>query len=118
MSKRRSNRPSAASALPEAALELLARRFRMLSDVRRLRILKALLERERTVGEIDEICGTTQANVSMHLSHLRADGLVEARREGARKVYRILDPTLADLCAAACRAIETRVQDDLDRLRP
>ena len=118
MSERPSHDPSAAPAIPGAALDLIARRFRVLGDERRLRILQALLAgEERSVGELVEICGTTQANVSMHLSQLRAEGLVEARRDGARKLYRVVDPTLADLCAAACKAVEIRVKDDLDRLQ-
>ena len=117
MTRARSSRSQpAANPLPEDALEMMARRFRLLGDVRRLRILKLLLDGERSVGDIVEACGSSQANVSMHLAQLRADGLVEARRDGTRKVYRVADPLLAELCRTACQALADRAATDLARV--
>ena len=63
---------------PEAA-ELIARRFRALSDPTRLRILDYLRNHdEASVGELTEMLGTSQQNVSKHLSALYAEGFVPA----------------------------------------
>lgn len=103
--------------LPDEALEMIARRFRVLGDVRRLRILKRLLAGACAVSEIVEACGSSQANVSMHLAQLRGEGLVEAHREGTRKIYHVADPLVADLCRSVCVAVEDHTAQQLARLR-
>ena len=77
---------------PEAA-ELIARRFRALSDPTRLRILDYLRNHdEASVGEIAEALGASQQNVSKHLSALHAEGFVARRKRGTSSLYRISRP--------------------------
>lgn len=103
---------------PEPSPEALARYFRVLGDPTRLRILEALLERERTVSELVEIVGAPQSRVSNHLACLRWCRFTEAERRGRQVVYRVSDPRVRDLIArsralaaehaqhlAACRRI-------------
>lgn len=48
--------------------EALSRYFRVLGDPTRLRIIEALLERERTVSELVDHLGAPQSRVSYHLA--------------------------------------------------
>lgn len=60
-----------------------------LSEPTRVRILDLLCERERSVGELVGECGISQPAVSQHLKVLRDAGLVSARVDAQRRVYRI-----------------------------
>lgn len=60
--------------------------LKALSHEGRLLILCLLVERQKSVSEIEEFMDMPQAAVSQHLARLRLDGLVEARREG-RNIY-------------------------------
>ncbi|HWN72851.1 MAG TPA: metalloregulator ArsR/SmtB family transcription factor [Solirubrobacterales bacterium] len=94
---------------PDAA-ELVARRFRALSDPTRLRILDFLRNRdEASVGEITETLGTSQQNVSKHLAALLAEGFVARRKRGTSSLYRISDPGVHELCDGVCAGIESQL---------
>ena len=94
---------------PEAA-ELIANRFRALSDPTRLRIIDLLRTREEaSVGELTEALGASQQNVSKHLSALLAGGFVARRKQGTSALYRISDPEVLDLCERICSGIETQL---------
>lgn len=67
------------------ATELL----KALSNRQRLLILCQLIDRERSVGELAELLGARDSNVSQHLALLRKDGLVLPRRDGQTIWYRI-----------------------------
>ena len=56
--------------LSEAALQMIAERFKVLAEPMRLKILHALWEGEQTVGEIIATTGALHANVSKHLGIL------------------------------------------------
>jgi DNA-binding transcriptional ArsR family regulator len=69
--------------------------FEVLAEPSRRRILDLLLEDERPVGELVHELGLSQPAVSKHLKVLRDAGLVEARVDGQRRVYRLrADPLL------------------------
>jgi DNA-binding transcriptional ArsR family regulator len=72
--------------------EALARYFRVLGDPTRLRILEALLERERTVSELVRLLGAPQGRVSNHLACLKWCRVAESERRGRSVVYRLTDP--------------------------
>src|SRR5918996_326025 len=75
--------------------------FRALGDPPRLRILGALLERERTVSELVDLIGAPQSRVSNHLACLKWCRLAEAERRGRPGVYRGDDPRPAEVLAGA-----------------
>jgi len=56
--------------LPDDLVELVAERFRALSEPTRIKLLDRLREREATVLELTELIGTTPQNVSKHLGVL------------------------------------------------
>jgi ArsR family transcriptional regulator len=94
---------------PEAA-ELIANRFRALSDPTRLRIIDLLRTKEEaSVGELTEALEASQQNISKHLSSLLAGGFVARRKQGTSALYRISDPEVLDLCDRVCGGIETQL---------
>jgi ArsR family transcriptional regulator len=96
---------------PEAA-ELIARRFRALSDPTRLRILDLLRNQdEASVGEITGTLGASQQNVSKHLSALLAEGFVARRKRGTSSLYRIADPGVHELCDGVTAGIESQLAE-------
>lgn len=104
--------------LSDEALELIAGRFRMLSEPTRLRILNTLDDKEMSVSELVAATGANQANISKHLSALLHAGIVSRRKVGLTANYRVSDPTIFDLCDLVCSRLkdhhETR-QNALER---
>jgi ArsR family transcriptional regulator len=58
-----------------------------LADPKRLLIINALRDGERSVGELRDELALPQANVSQHLAVMREKGLVTARKDGQRVFY-------------------------------
>jgi ArsR family transcriptional regulator len=67
------------------------RLFKIISDETRLRLLMILQNSEFTVGELVEVLGIHQSNISRQLTQLRDGALVSDRREGALVYYRWSD---------------------------
>ena len=72
-------------------LELVAERFKALSEPARLQILQCLRGGERTVTELVEDTGLGQANVSRHLRVLDTLGFVSRRKDGLFAYYALAD---------------------------
>ena len=89
-------------------LDDIAARFKALAEPMRLRVLDALRSGERSVGELVEHLGASQANVSKHLGVLFREGLVARRKEGLHVHYRVADPSVFRLCDAVCGTLEAR----------
>lgn len=91
-------------------MEMIAARFRVLSEPTRLKLLNLLRERgEMSVGELVTETGYGQANVSKHLLVLLDAGMVARRREGTSVRYRIADETIFALCELVCSGIEAQL---------
>ena len=71
--------------------------LQVLAEPRRLQILDLLRDGERPVGELVESLGVSQPAVSKHLRVLKEAGLVEARPDAQRRLYRIRPEPLAEL---------------------
>ena len=97
--------------------------LQVLAEPRRLQILDLLRDSERPVGELVAHLGVSQPAVSKHLRVLRDAGLVEARADAQRRLYRIRPEPLAELdeWLASYRELWTthldRLEDHLDRRR-
>lgn len=89
-----------------ALLELVAERFKVLSDPARLRILSALRPGELTVTALVEETGLSQANTSKHLALLHTLGFVRRRRDGLHVHYALADRDIFRLCELMCGRIE------------
>jgi ArsR family transcriptional regulator len=71
--------------------------LRTLGHPVRLRIAAGLAGRCACVREIWECLEMPQAVVSQHLKVMKENGILEARREGARVCYSLKDDALAGL---------------------
>jgi DNA-binding transcriptional ArsR family regulator len=92
--------------VPDSFLEEVARRFALLADPTRLKIVSVLHEAgESTVGDIAASAGTSSANASQHLQRLAGGGIVGRRRDGQAVWYRIVDDTIEQLCAIVCGSV-------------
>ena len=63
--------------------------FNAVAEPRRREILNYLALQEQSVGNIVARLGLEQPSVSKHLRVLRHVGLVQARRDGRRMLYRV-----------------------------
>jgi DNA-binding transcriptional ArsR family regulator len=63
--------------------------FHALAEPRRREILRVLADRELTAGEVAARFEVTRPAISQHLGVLRAAGLVDERRDGTRRRYRV-----------------------------
>jgi DNA-binding transcriptional ArsR family regulator len=72
----------------------VSRAFEVLQEPTRRSILDLLLAQERSVGELVALLDLSQPAVSKHLRVLRDAGLVEARVDAQRRVYRIVPAPL------------------------
>ena len=94
MSKRKSQVP-----LTETELDHLATRFKLLGEPMRLRILQAVCHDAKSVNEIVEATGSTQANVSKHLTLLATAGILSRKKEGQCVYYGRKDALVMQLCS-------------------
>jgi DNA-binding transcriptional ArsR family regulator len=63
--------------------------FNAVAEPRRREILDVLAMGERPVNDLVEAIGLAQPQVSKHLRVLREVGVVEAREDGRRRLYRL-----------------------------
>ena len=95
-----------------AALRLLANRFKLLASPTRLAIMQCICHDERTVGELVELTGFKQANVSRQLGLLHRGGMVRRRTAGTSVHYTIADESLPQLCGIMRESLRAS-QDEL-----
>ena len=91
--------------LTPALIERVAARFRILGEPARLRLVQALMDGERSVGELVESTDLGQANVSKHLQILHLHGFVSRRKNGQFVHYQLADPSVYQLCDVMCGSV-------------
>ncbi|HEX9166871.1 MAG TPA: metalloregulator ArsR/SmtB family transcription factor [Gemmatimonadales bacterium] len=96
--------------LTAQTIDLVAERFRTLGEPMRLRLLEALRSGEHSVGDLVELTGGGQANVSKHLQILLTGGLVGRRKDGTTVLYRLADPSVFQLCDIVCGRVEAQAE--------
>jgi DNA-binding transcriptional ArsR family regulator len=103
------SRPSAPKIKTPAALDIdlmlsnaqqASEFLKALSHEVRLLILCFLIEGEKSVSEIEKMLKLRQPAVSQQLARLRADGLVETRRNGKNIYYSLARPEVRDVIGA------------------
>jgi DNA-binding transcriptional ArsR family regulator len=87
-------------------IEQIALRFRLLGEPLRLKLVAALANGELSVGELVELTGAGQPNVSKHLAALAQGGLVRRRKLGLVALYSIADPLVLRLCDVLCAGVQ------------
>ena len=93
-------------------LRAVATRFRILGVPLRLQILNELADGERTVSELVQATGSTQPNVSKHLTTLLAHRLVKREQRGNSAYYSVADPAVFELCEIVCGNIERALDEE------
>lgn len=108
---------SGALALPDEMVEAVARRFRLLGQPVRLRLLQLLESGEHSVNELAEKLKGNQANVSRHLTAMHEGGLLKRRPDGTSVYYSIADPMVFPLCELVCRSTQEQIRIQLGALK-
>ena len=96
--------------LPDNLIELIARRFRVLAEPTRIKLLDLLRGREASVQELTDAIGSTQQNVSKHLGVLRQEGIVGRAKRGNYSYYSIADEGVFALCEDVCGGLAEQVE--------
>ena len=97
--------------LSDPLIELIAQRFRVLSEPMRIKLLDQLRERSATVSELQEAVGATQQNVSKHLAILHAAGMVTRTKGGNHVYYAIADDGVFELCEQVCGGVRRQLKE-------
>src|SRR6185369_17366164 len=79
-------------------LEQVASHFRLLGEPMRLKILQSLCRGQRTVGEIVQATGATQANISRHLALLASAEILTRHKDGQCVYYGLKDELTLKMC--------------------
>jgi DNA-binding transcriptional ArsR family regulator len=85
-----------------------ARVLKALANESRLMIIDRLNRGECSVGELTAMIGSDVSTVSKHLALLRANGIVEDRREGTTIFYRLLTPCVCNSFACASQVLKEK----------
>jgi DNA-binding transcriptional ArsR family regulator len=91
--------------------------LQVIAEPRRQAILDLLRQGELPVGELGQRLGMSQPLVSKHLRALRDAGLVQARVDAQRRLYRVCPEPLAEVdeWLAPYRALWTASLDQLEQ---
>lgn len=69
--------------------------FKVIANQKRLEIILLLEKRELNVGQMADMLGLRQANLSQHLTLLRQQRLVSVRKNGREAYYKLTDDKIA-----------------------
>jgi ArsR family transcriptional regulator len=73
--------------------------LKVLANEDRLLLLCQLSQGEMSVGDLEEALGIRQPTLSQQLAVLRAEGVVDTRRDGKRIFYSVADARLLQVLA-------------------
>jgi ArsR family transcriptional regulator len=79
-------------------IEMQAEICKTLTNPKRIEILNALKNGEKTVTELVAALGASKANVSQHLALMRLKGILTTRRNGVNIYYRVSNPKVIAAC--------------------
>jgi DNA-binding transcriptional ArsR family regulator len=96
--------------LPDELVELIARRFRVIGEPMRIRLLDRLRTGEASVSELADALGASQQNVSKHLGVLADAGILGRRKDGNHVYYRIVDEGVFGLCEQVCGSLQAQLR--------
>ena len=96
--------------LPDDLVELIARRFRVIGEPMRIRLLDSLREGEATVSDLTDALDASQQNISKHLAVMADVGIVGRRKAGNHVYYRIVDEGVFALCDQVCGSVQQQLR--------
>jgi ArsR family transcriptional regulator len=87
--------------------------FRTLGHPARVRVVELLRdgEMEMTVGDLQAELGIDSSGTSQHLSAMRRQGILEARKEGTSVFYKVRDPRIFQLLESARQVIGSHLEE-------
>jgi len=103
--------PALVHPLPEPVIDLVARRFRVLGEPMRIRLLDCLRDGEASVTELRDALGASQQNVSKHLGILHGASMISRTKQGNRVMYAICDRSVFALCDQVCADVRRQLQE-------
>ncbi|MES1259249.1 MAG: metalloregulator ArsR/SmtB family transcription factor [Gemmatimonadota bacterium] len=103
--------------LTDSSAQVIAERFAALAEPMRLRLLNALRRGEKSVGDLAEEAGASQANTPKHLQLLLQQGFVEKRKEATTTWYRVADPAVYELCSLISAGMDRILEQRRKQLR-
>jgi DNA-binding transcriptional ArsR family regulator len=83
--------------MEDTDIEKISAMLKTMAHPIRLKILCLLQEKEMSVGELQGVVKTTNANVSQHLNILRNQGIIAFRKDANFIFNRIEDPKILEL---------------------
>ena len=98
--------------IPDPLVELLANRLRVIGEPTRMRVLDRLRHGPASVQQLVDAAGTTQQNLSKHLTRLSEHGFITRERRGSEHHYRIIDRSPLEVLDL----LSTDLADQLRRL--
>ncbi len=90
--------------------------FKLLAHPTRIHILECLRSKEQAVSELLEEVEVEPANLSQHLSLLKARGLVVKRRHEGQILYRLSDPLLSSVLDAMRLYFSKHIKETLSAM--
>jgi len=97
--------------------ENLSEFIKILSDPSRLDILDALKEgSEMSASEIENAIGKSQSSTSQQLKNLVNANILNVRREGRNKYYKIRDPQIFNILIEITIYLSNINQDKIEKL--
>ena len=88
--------------------EECARKFHVLGDPARLRVIELLLEGPKHVNEIQDAVGLEQSHLSYHLRKLREEGLVRSEIDGKSRLYSVVRTADGKAVDLGCCSLDLR----------
>jgi ArsR family transcriptional regulator len=85
--------------------------FRTLGHPARVRALELLKDGEMTVGDLQAKLGIDSSGASQHLSAMRRQGILEARKEGTSVFYKVRDPRIFQMLESARQVIGSHLEE-------
>lgn len=105
-------KPPPCRALPPEFAEAVARRFAVLGEPTRVRLLDCLIENgETSVQELSELLELPHANVSKHLNVLYGERIVGRRKQRTKVFYRLTDEAILGVCHLVCEGIRDQLRE-------
>lgn len=103
--------------MSEALRRFKAEVFQALAHPTRVAIVELLRDGPLAAGRLMEQMGIEQANVSQHLSVLRAKHVVLTRKAGNQVIYSLRDPILIEVLDTMRRYFQSHLNETVATLR-
>ncbi|MFX1293748.1 MAG: ArsR/SmtB family transcription factor [Promethearchaeota archaeon] len=100
----------------EELIEPIANFLKVLADITRLKIIKFLKDSENTANNIQTAMKKSQSTISQQLKILTNADILEVRRVGAKKVYKIKNTQIFDVISFINTYLSSITKDKIEDL--